>query len=117
MSNEKFQQSILTTNQKLHRFDLSPYLETYIDGLGMHEKNLKGISIYPNPAEDEIIISSPQEYDGKTYTIFNSKGERIETGTITTTKTIVRISNWLTGLSYFLSIDNSYPQTIQFIKE
>lgn len=117
MSNEKFQQSILTTNQKLHRFDLSPYLETYIDGLGMHEKNLKGISIYPNPAEDEIIISSPQEYDGKTYTIFNSKGERIETGTISSTKTIVSISNWLTGLSYFLSIDNSYPQTIQFIKE
>lgn len=117
MSNEKFQQSILTTNQKLHRFDLSPYLETFIDGLGMHEKTLKGISIYPNPAEDEVIISSPQEYVGKTYTIFNSKGERIETGTITSTKTIVRISNWLTGLSYFLSIDNSYAQTIQFIKE
>ena len=117
LSNEKFQQSILTTNQKLHRFDFSPFLASYIYGLGMNEQTLKGINIYPNPAEDEVVIACPQDYIGKTFTIFNSKGQIVESSTIQSTETRLRISTWSTGLSYFLSIENSKPQTIQFLKE
>jgi hypothetical protein len=117
LSNEKFQQSILTTNQKLHRFDLSPYLETYIDGLGLYEKTIEGISIYPNPADDEIIISCPKECLGKKFSILNAKGQIIETGLFGSTELRLRISHWKSGMTYFLSIENSYPQNIQFLKE
>jgi hypothetical protein len=117
MSNEKFQQSILTTDQKLHRFDLSPYLETYFTGLGLNEKVLSEILIYPNPAEDEVVISCPEAYVGKTFSIFNSKGELIESSTITSTKTRLSISNWRTNLTYFLSVENSSSISIPFMKE
>jgi hypothetical protein len=117
MSNEKFQQSILTTDQKLHRFDLSPYLETYFTGLGLNEKVLSEILIYPNPAADEVVISCPEAYVGKTFSIFNSKGELIESSTITSTKTSLSISNWRTNLTYFLSVENSSSISIPFMKE
>lgn len=117
MSNEKFQQSILTTDQKLHRFDLAPYLANYIEGLGLNEKKLNDILIYPNPAEDEVVINCPQEYVGSTFSIYNSKGELIQTSTITSTKTRLSISNWRTNLTYFLSVENSTSISIPFIKE
>ncbi len=117
MSNEKFQQSILTTDQKLHRFDLAPYLANYIDGLGLNEKKINDILIYPNPAEDEVVINCPEAYVGKTFSIFNSKGELIESSTITSSRTSLRISHWRTDLTYFLTIENSYPITLPFIKE
>ncbi len=117
MSNERFQQSILTTNQKLHRFDLEPYLENYINGLGLNEKKINDVLIYPNPAKDEVVINCPQEYVGRTFSIYNSKGELIETSKITSTNTRFRISSWRTNLTYFLTVENSSSILIPFMKE
>jgi hypothetical protein len=83
----------------------------------LNEKVLSEILIYPNPAEDEVVISCPEAYVGKTFSIFNSKGELIESSTITSTKTRLSISNWRTNLTYFLSVENSSSISIPFMKE
>jgi len=65
-SNEKFVQSILTVPQKLHIFDLTPYLGEYLNniviGTEFYEKS-SAFKVYPNPVNKELLIEN--EFKGK----------------------------------------------------
>lgn len=57
LTNEYFSQSIITTQQKLHKFDLTPVLGDYLSGNNVFSESAD-IRIFPNPAKDIVHIQS-----------------------------------------------------------
>ena len=60
LTNEYFSQSFITTQQKLHKFDLTPLLGDYLSGNNIDSESSE-IRIYPNPAKDTVHIQSPNK--------------------------------------------------------
>ena len=85
MTNERFQQSVLNVNQQLHHFDLSVYLEDYLDDVAEANSHLlekAGIIIYPNPALDTLNIQGRTSLSGHTYTLTDMQGKNVLTGSL-----------------------------------
>lgn len=63
ISNEKFSQSIINVEQKLHKFDLSPYLDVYFFPEILLVDKLQATTpfrVYPNPITDGFHVLFPE---------------------------------------------------------
>jgi len=60
LTNEYFSQSFITTQQKLHKYDLNSVLGDYLTGNQVDSESSQ-IRIFPNPAKDLVHIESPNK--------------------------------------------------------
>ena len=109
LTNEYFSQSFITTQQKLHKFDLTPVLGEYLSGNNIDSESSE-IRIYPNPAKDTVHIQSPNK--SLCLEMRNSEGKLV-------LKTRIRshsdldVSDLPNG-RYFISIKD-YPRVFSLI--
>jgi hypothetical protein len=61
-------------------------------------------SCYPNPVFDELIIRNPATTGSAHYKIVSPEGKLMAAGTLLKTETVLKTSNWSTGL-YFLTVE------------
>ena len=96
ISNEKFSQSFITTSQKLHKIDLTNYLNDYLsrDPLNVTEVSQSRIIYYPNPVKDILNIDFAEITQEAVIYIHNTVGQ------------LVRIVHVHGGISH-LSVDVS----------
>lgn len=73
------------------------------------------ITIYPNPATQNIVIHSNQNSIGRVFTVYNIEGRKILTGKLNAEKTRVALDHLPGGL-YIISIDNLFKQKIKLTK-
>ena len=80
------------------------YLDTYFESVLSAEMPLSPttLTIYPNPAKDEVYISSIDDFSGKSYKIVNNLGQLVSTGTLISEQ--ILIEKLGSGI-YFLFID------------
>jgi hypothetical protein len=64
-----------------------------------------GVKIYPNPAQEQVIIEAQQEISGKLLTVFNLQGQLI-TQQILQQKTTLNTNSWPNG-TYLLRIGDA----------
>lgn len=76
-----------------------------------------GISLYPNPATNEIYISNNQSDNTDTnYFVYNIEGKRITTIEINKTDRKIDISNLSNGVYCLVAINKNWQATVKFIK-
>jgi hypothetical protein len=71
----------------------------------------KQISIFPNPANNEINIIFPNQIQNSTFTVTNLMGTKILQGTFEKSKDIIECKNWSNGL-YLITIYNQVNKTV-----
>lgn len=74
------------------------------------------ISIFPNPASNEITIQSDKWIHKDNYIIYDYQGNLILTGKLISENTFVDISNFSNGM-YFLKIDNHLGEIYKLLKQ
>jgi hypothetical protein len=109
LTNEYFSQSIITTQQKLHKFDLTPVLGDYFSGNNVFSES-SDIRIFPNPAKDIVHIQVPKK--SFCLEVRNSEGKLVKKARIRH-ETDLDISELPNG-RYFISITD-YPRVFSLI--
>jgi len=109
LTNEYFSQSIITTQQKLHKFDLTPVLGDYFSGNNVFSES-SNIRIFPNPAKDIVHIQVPKK--SFCLEIRNSEGKLVKKARIRH-ETDLDISELPNG-RYFISLTD-YPRVFSLI--
>lgn len=109
LTNEYFSQSIITTQQKLHKFDLTSVLGDYLSGNNVFSESAD-IRIFPNPAGDVVHIQSPKKW--LCLEVRNSEGKLVKKARIRH-ETNVDISELPNG-RYFIAVTD-YPPLFSLI--
>ena len=109
LTNEYFSQSIITTQQKLHKFDLTPVLGDYFSGNNVFSES-SDIRIFPNPAKDIVHIQVPKK--SFCLEVRNSEGKLVKKARIRH-ETDLDISELPNG-RYFISLTD-YPRVFSLI--
>jgi hypothetical protein len=109
LTNEYFSQSIITTQQKLHKFDLTPVLGDYLSGNSVLSES-SDIRIFPNPAKDIVHIQALKK--SLCLEVRNSEGKLVKKARIRH-DTDLDISELPNG-RYFISITD-YPRVFSLI--
>lgn len=90
------------------------YLFKFVDGtLNIPTNNLNAIQVYPNPTNNSLHINTTDKIFGKTYTIYNLLGQKVDYGTLTE-NLIISVDDLKSGF-YMLAIANQ--NSIKFIKQ
>lgn len=115
VSNEKFSNSSITTNQKVHTFDLSPYLNSYYYPTSIAEGFIPDeIKISPNPFCNKLSITTNNN-QLVYYKIISLLGNEITTGYAYNNQSID--TSALTNGCYFIQVKNEkIQQTFKLIK-
>ena len=84
---------------------------------GITDYTFKGARLYPNPATASINLDIPQNIAiPEGYTIYNSLGQLIDSGKISTNKQAISVSGYANGV-YFIKLNGAgLSQTLQFVK-
>ena len=80
---------------------------------------LSSISLYPNPANNEITLSIGDTNDISSYRIYTTFGQLLQEGTLQKNKEVISVSRYTVGI-YFVVVKNtatSVESTLRFIKE
>jgi polyhydroxybutyrate depolymerase len=80
---------------------------------------LSTISLYPNPANNEITLSIGDTNDISSYRIYTTFGQLLQEGTLHKNKEVISVSRYTVGI-YFIVVKNtntSVESTLRFIKE
>jgi hypothetical protein len=109
LTNEYFSQSIITTQQKLHKFDLTPVLGDYLSGNSVLSES-SDIRIFPNPAKDIVHIQALKK--SLCLEVRNGEGKLVKKARIRH-DTDLDISELPNG-RYFISITD-YPRVFSLI--
>jgi hypothetical protein len=90
---------------------------TVIDcsNVGLGEEIVGNFLLYPNPANDNLILESSNDLLGEEYKIFDFSGRIILTGKINTLTQKIEITNISNG-SYLFQIENGSTNSIKFVK-
>jgi len=70
--------------------------------VGLNEKKVGGLTIYPNPSSDFINIDIPADYDGSVITLYNFQGVQIKSITLKNGQNSISISNVIPGIYFYL---------------
>ncbi|HPT52889.1 MAG TPA: T9SS type A sorting domain-containing protein [Bacteroidales bacterium] len=119
VTNEYFQYSMLTTQPKLQKFDLSAYLSNYLlDTIILTEAcDLPPLTIYPNPATNYLSLKPFEPFWGMDYFICSNSGQVISKGKITQNEIVLPATQMSKG-SYILTIKNGNKKyTVIFFKQ
>jgi hypothetical protein len=117
VSNEKFQQSILTVNQRLHRFNLSSLLSSYLSPsqAALPTKvNVSSIQVFPNPMQSEVNIEIANHLIGRKLKVFNDKGSIQLEEKVTSTQFKLDCSSWPNG-SYLIQLSGEEESPIKVV--
>ncbi len=77
-----------------------------IGNVGINEAGYETeFSIYPNPVNSELIVTTPEMQQRKQVTLFDACGRHINNWQLTGNKTSIPVSSLATGV-YFLKVDN-----------
>jgi hypothetical protein len=109
LTNEYFSQSIISTQQKLHKFNLNTVLGEYLNGNNV-ESTEKGFSFFPNPAKDMLHVRNSIGLNN--LEIKNSNGKTVLKARIGAVSDL-DISNLPNG-KYFITISD-YPPVFSLI--
>jgi len=115
-SNENF--ATLSIPQKLHTFDLSNFLGTYLNGIPTaltYYKQASPLTIFPNPAKELLQIVIPNELIHSTCTIFDISGKARINVPFNGIQNNVDIHTLAAGM-YVIHIDGQYEDAV-FIKQ
>ena len=115
-SNENF--ATLGISQKLHTFDLSNLLGTYINSIPTSvpfSKQASPILIFPNPSNDWLQMSVPAELLYSTFSIFDISGKNRMNFKVTEQQNTIDIRLLPPGM-YFIHYDDRF-EDIAFIKQ
>lgn len=74
------------------------------------------IATYPNPFMNQFSINNDKELIGTKYTIYDTIGKLVFTGTINSENAIINLENLSSGI-YLLKIGNNIKQSIKVIKQ
>ena len=80
---------------------------------------LSTISLYPNPANNEITLSIGNTNDISSYRVYTTFGQLLQEGTLQANKEVISVSSYTAGI-YFIVVKNtatSVESTLRFIKE
>ena len=80
---------------------------------------LSTISLYPNPANNEITLSIGDTNDISSYRVYTTFGQLLQEGTLQKNKEVISVSRYTVGI-YFIVVKNtntSVESTLRFIKE
>lgn len=103
LTNEKFTQSIITIEAKLHQLDLSSYTSHYIESGTLPSADLQKdfkVSVIPNPASS-ILQFNTHELTDFTISIYNFTGQIMESYTPKNPKFDVDLNNFSKGVYFF----------------
>ncbi len=115
-SNENF--ATLGIPQKLHTFNLSNFLGTYLNGIPTaltYYKQASPLTIFPNPAKELLQIVIPNELIHSSCTIFDISGKARMKVPFNGIQNNVDIHTLDAGM-YFIHIDGQYEDAV-FIKQ
>jgi lysyl endopeptidase len=87
--------------------------------LSINDALLTSISLYPNPADNEITLSLGNTNDISSYRIYNTFGQLLQEGFVEANKEVIRVSEYITGI-YFITVKNTVTNiesTLKFIKQ
>jgi hypothetical protein len=91
---------------------LSAITGVVMDITAINSVNNAGISIYPNPADDYLVITiSENDFSGAELTVIDTKGRNVLENRISTAKTTLDISPLQTGI-YFIKIKTNSKNEI-----
>jgi len=86
--------------------------------LSVKELALNGtISIYPNPATDNIKVNLPKSMQKASVVIFNVLGKKIITQEVNTTDNIIKVSHLNRGIYLLKFFNGDVSKTLKFVKE
>ena len=81
---------------------------------GIEENGIEGLSVYPNPASDKVIISVPATVDASA-TVYSTTGTLVSTIEKLDAQTEVSVQGWTPGV-YFVRVQNeSKTSTIKLV--
>jgi hypothetical protein len=109
LTNEYFSQSLITIQQKLHKFNLNTVLGEYLNGNNV-ESGEEGFSFFPNPAKDILHVRNSSGLNN--LEIKNSMGNTVLKARISRVSDL-DISNLPNG-KYFITISD-YPPVFPLI--
>jgi lysyl endopeptidase len=87
--------------------------------LSINDASLANITLYPNPANNEITLSIGNTNDSSSYSLYNTFGQLLEQGVVSQNKEVISVSGYTTGI-YFIVVKNtvtSIESTLRFIKQ
>jgi hypothetical protein len=88
-----------------------------ITGINNHNDNLANISIYPNPANDQITIDNYSFAKNQTISVYNIQGQLLLRIPMLQAKTSIDVSDFAKGL-YFIMVNTENGLTVKrFVKE
>jgi polyhydroxybutyrate depolymerase len=77
------------------------------------------ISLYPNPAKNEITLSIENTNNSSLYSLYNTFGQLLKEGTLKANKNVISVSQYSVGI-YFIVVKNTasnIESTLRFIKQ
>ncbi len=88
----------------------------YLLGLGLNsiESTNYKIKLYPQPAISELSVELPNETTTAEYTVFNSLGQYMNSGYVTSNRFKIDVSNLNSGVYYFTLKDKIHSGTLRF---
>lgn len=75
----------------------------------LHGNENAGISLFPNPADDELILNAGSELFGSNFTVYNSSGIALLSGKISSEQTLIDIKVLLPGIYYLRAGERTVP--------
>ena len=87
--------------------------------LSINDASLANITLYPNPATNEITLSIGNTNDSSSYSLYNTFGQLLDQGVVSQNKEVISVSEFSTGI-YFIVVKNTVTNiesTLRFIKQ
>ncbi len=72
-------------------------------------------SIYPNPVVDFMVISSSSHFESLRYDIFNSRGQIVKSGFVSSGQSVLNLSELKEG-AYFVRLENGFIERFVVLK-
>lgn len=114
LSNERFSQSLVTTEQKLQRLDLSGFLGAYLQSVTSVAAPVPApvLRVYPNPVSGELTIEYPGNSRPLRFDVLHANGQALYKGVLLE-KATVQAGSFPPGL-HLIRLENG--KTLEFHK-
>ena len=106
-----------------HYYICTPHISLGMKGIifvhpanGIAEQAITPMTLFPNPARENISVKIPAQLLGALYFIFDENGKQVAMGKLEKLETIVRIEHLSNGL-YFFQSGLKREETCSFIKQ
>jgi hypothetical protein len=95
-------------------FDYNDFPEPQYMNVGTEELDDSGITIYPNPVSDQLVIEQLHGENLVTWLCFDATGKLVADGT-TEKKSIINVSTWKAGIYFLQLIEGEGKVTVRKI--